>query len=122
VIQKAIVQERRIYHRYEVRLSVEVHLPNGPVRGATHDLSSGGCRVESVRPLPEDKLLPIDLRVVIDDVQDADYPPLRAQGQVRWTAEGNSADGEPVYYSGIEFRGLTPSQANWIEKIIAANR
>ena len=91
--------------------------PQGVVRGATHDVSRGGCRMESLRPLPEDALLPLELCVVIDGVKDPDYPPLRVKAQVRWTAEGES-DGEVVQLAGLEFRALTEAQASWIEGVV----
>jgi hypothetical protein len=117
MLSKSTTDQRRAHWRYEIRLGAEVMTPSGIVRGATHDVSRGGCRMESVRPLPENELLAIELCVMVDGVKDLDYPPMRLQAQVRWTAEG-VVDNQTVQLAGLEFRGITEAQARWLEQVM----
>ena len=88
------------------------------VHGSTHDVSVGGCRVESVLPIPEGERVRLDLCVVIDGVQDADYPHLQIQADIRWGAEAQNDAGEDIFFTGMQFVGVSEAQAVWIEQIV----
>lgn len=47
-------QERRGYPRLKVRVPVELYLEgcDTPIRGATSDISAGGCYIETMLPFP----------------------------------------------------------------------
>lgn len=47
-------QDRRNYSRMKLNVPVEIKTDAnaGPIRGATADLSSGGCYIETIFPLP----------------------------------------------------------------------
>jgi c-di-GMP-binding flagellar brake protein YcgR len=46
--------ERREYARLKVRVPIELYTEgsDSPIRGATSDLSLGGCYIETIFPLP----------------------------------------------------------------------
>jgi len=113
------VETTRAHQRYAIRLGAEVHRADKVVRGATYDVSRGGCRFESSSALPEGEAVTIHLKVVIDDVQDADFPPLVTNGAVRWSAPADGATAR--HYSGLEFTGLSDDQARWIETVVTKN-
>ena len=47
-------RERREYTRLKVKVPIELYIEgnDSPVRGATSDLSLGGCYMETIFPLP----------------------------------------------------------------------
>jgi len=115
----AVAESTRAHQRFEVRLGAEVSFNDNLVRGATHDVSAGGCRVESVLPIPEGERVRIDLCVVIDGAQDPDYPHLQILADVRWGAEAQNETGEDVFFTGMQFIGVSDAQAAWLEQIIS---
>ena len=57
-------QERRGYSRLKVRVPVEMQVEDAaPVRGATSDLSAGGCYIETMFPLPAGTTLDMKLQL-----------------------------------------------------------
>jgi len=74
-------QDRRRYPRVKVNVPVEIHVDSAssPIRGATSDLSVGGCYIESIFPFPVgtaldlklhiETTLPVDATVVTCDPQ-----------------------------------------------------
>ncbi len=111
------MDERRAHPRFDIGFGAEIHTATGIVPASTQDVSLGGCRVSAEQALPEGKTLVVDLKLTIDGIQEADYPPLRVRGEVRWTAEGEDGD-ESVFLSGLQFQGLTSEQSSWLEKVI----
>lgn len=61
----------------------------------------------------------LDLCVVIDGVQDADYPHLQIQADVRWGAEAQNEEGEDIFFTGMQFVGVSDAQAAWLEQIVS---
>jgi c-di-GMP-binding flagellar brake protein YcgR len=59
--------ERRQYPRFKVRVPIELHTENSesPIRGATADLSLGGCYIETFLPFPVGTDL--ELKVQLED-------------------------------------------------------
>jgi hypothetical protein len=111
--------ERRASERFDIRFGAEVHTPSGMIEASTHDVSRGGCRLESSRPLPEGTEVDLDLCIMIDGIQDPDYPHIRTRAHIRWTAESEQEGGaEIAYVSGVEFSGLPASQADWLEQVL----
>jgi c-di-GMP-binding flagellar brake protein YcgR len=58
-------QERRGYKRLKVSVPIEMNLESSetPIRGATSDLSAGGCYIETMYPFPVGSLLDIKLQL-----------------------------------------------------------
>lgn len=111
------MKERRAYRRYAIGFGAELHAEDGIIPAATHDVSRGGCRLESTDPLPEGGFFVVDLKLTVDGIQEIDFPALRVGGRVRWSAEGE-AHGEQVYFSGLQFEGMTDDQAQWLESVL----
>ncbi len=61
------MDERRKYPRVKARVPVEIHVEgtDSPLRGATLDLSVGGCYIESMFPFPKGTKL--ELRLAVAD-------------------------------------------------------
>jgi c-di-GMP-binding flagellar brake protein YcgR len=97
-------------------LGAEVTGAGAPIRGATFDVSRGGCRLESSVPLPEGMQVQVRLRVVVDDVSDPDYPPLETRATIKWTAPTET---ETAHHSGLQFHDLSEEQGQWIERLIS---
>lgn len=59
--------ERRDSQRVKARVPVELHLEDSdsPIRGATADLSLGGCYIETMFPLPVGTA--VDLKLQLED-------------------------------------------------------
>jgi len=59
-------QDRRAHPRVKVSVPIELHIEGGagPIRGATSDLSLGGCYIETMFPIPVGTTL--DLKLQID--------------------------------------------------------
>lgn len=59
-------QERREYARVKINVPVEIRVEGAtsPIRGATSDLSLGGCYIETIFPFPVGTLL--DLKLNLD--------------------------------------------------------
>jgi len=57
--------ERRGYRRLKVSVPVEMNLESSetPTRGATSDLSGGGCYIETMYPFPVGTILDIKLQL-----------------------------------------------------------
>ncbi len=110
------MKDVRAHTRFRIRLGAEVKGGGKTIRGATYDVSRGGCRLETSVALPEGLDVTVLLRVVVDDVRDPDYPPLETRATVRWSAPTESASS---HYSGLQFHDLSEAQGAWIEKLIA---
>ncbi|MGO9123316.1 MAG: PilZ domain-containing protein [Terriglobales bacterium] len=56
---------RRYSSRLKVRVPIEIEVEDGssPIRGATADLSAGGCYVETLFPLPVGTTLDLKLQL-----------------------------------------------------------
>jgi len=59
--------ERREYPRIKVRVPIELHTEDSdsPIRGATTDLSLGGCYIDTMFPFPVGSSL--ELKLTLDD-------------------------------------------------------
>jgi len=59
--------ERRGYRRLKVSVPVEMNLESSetPVRGATSDLSAGGCYIETMYPFPAGT--PVDMKLQLEN-------------------------------------------------------
>jgi hypothetical protein len=57
--------DRRSAPRFKVRVPVEIEVEGGasPIRGATADLSAGGCYIETMFPFPLGTTLDLKLRL-----------------------------------------------------------
>jgi c-di-GMP-binding flagellar brake protein YcgR len=106
----------RAHTRYRIRLGGEVESKGQTIRGATFDISHGGCRFESSLPLPEGATVKVRLGVVVDDIREPDYPPLLTRATVRWSAPTESNE---AHYSGLEFHDLNDEHGRWIDTIIS---
>jgi c-di-GMP-binding flagellar brake protein YcgR len=58
-------QDRRGYRRLKVSVPVEMNLEGSetPIRGATSDLSAGGCYIETMFPWPPGTILDMKLQL-----------------------------------------------------------
>jgi len=58
-------QNRRESSRLKIRVPIEIEIDggSGPIRGATADLSAGGCYVETMFPFPLGTTLGLKLRL-----------------------------------------------------------
>jgi c-di-GMP-binding flagellar brake protein YcgR len=58
-------QDRRSYRRLKVSVPVELNLEGSesPIRGATSDLSAGGCYIETMFPFPPGTVLDMKLQL-----------------------------------------------------------
>jgi len=58
-------QDRRAHPRVKVSAPVELHVEGSgsPIRGATCELSLGGCYIETMFPLPKGTTLDLKLRI-----------------------------------------------------------
>src|SRR5271163_3245773 len=56
---------RRGYRRLKISVPVEMNLENSeiPVRGATSDLSAGGCYIETMYPFPSGTVVDMKLQL-----------------------------------------------------------
>jgi c-di-GMP-binding flagellar brake protein YcgR len=111
------VVNNRAHTRHRIRLGAEISGAGETIRGATFDVSQGGCRLESSRALPEGMQVQVRLRVVVDDVFDPDYPPLETRATVKWSAPTETEP--PAHFSGLQFHDLNEEQGKWIERIIS---
>jgi len=59
--------DRRDYSRLKIRVPIEIEVEGGssPIRGATADLSAGGCYIETMFPFPVGTTL--DLKVQLEN-------------------------------------------------------
>jgi c-di-GMP-binding flagellar brake protein YcgR len=57
--------DRRDSPRFKIRVPVEIEVEggSGPIRGATADLSAGGCYIETLFPFPTGTTLDLKLRL-----------------------------------------------------------
>jgi c-di-GMP-binding flagellar brake protein YcgR len=57
--------DRRDSPRFKIRVPVEIEVEggSGPIRGATADLSAGGCYIETMFPFPIATTLDLKLRL-----------------------------------------------------------
>jgi len=57
--------ERREYERLKLKVPIELYMEGSafPIRGATADLSLGGCYVETIFPLPSGTELELKLQL-----------------------------------------------------------
>jgi c-di-GMP-binding flagellar brake protein YcgR len=57
--------ERREYPRVKISVPVEIHVEGSasPIRGATSDLSLGGCYIETIFPFPVGTALDLKLQI-----------------------------------------------------------
>jgi c-di-GMP-binding flagellar brake protein YcgR len=60
-------KDRRDYSRLKIRVPIEIEVEGGssPIRGATADLSAGGCYIETMFPFPVGTTL--DLKVQLEN-------------------------------------------------------
>jgi|SRR5579862_4258029 len=58
-------QNRRESKRIKIRVPIEIEVEggSGPIRGATADLSAGGCYVETMFPFPVGTTLDLKLQI-----------------------------------------------------------
>jgi c-di-GMP-binding flagellar brake protein YcgR len=58
-------RDRRNAPRFKIRVPIEIEVEGGagPIRGATADLSAGGCYIETMFPLPLGTALDLKLRL-----------------------------------------------------------
>jgi hypothetical protein len=58
-------RDRRSAPRFKIRVPVEIGVEggSGPIRGATADLSAGGCYIETMFPFPLGTTLDLKLRL-----------------------------------------------------------
>jgi c-di-GMP-binding flagellar brake protein YcgR len=98
-------QERRQYPRVKVSVPVEIRVDGtgSPVRGATLDLSLGGCYVETIFPFPVGAEL--DLKLHIDNELLVDAVVVTCDPQV-----GN----------GIKFTKMLPEDRKALETFLNA--
>jgi c-di-GMP-binding flagellar brake protein YcgR len=60
-------KDRRDYSRLKIRVPIEIEVEggSGPIRGATADLSAGGCYIETMFPFPVGTT--VDLKVQLEN-------------------------------------------------------
>lgn len=109
--------QRRAHARFTVGFGAEVHTTTGVVSAGTSDVSRGGCRLKSSRPLAEGVAVQIDLCLTVDGIQEADLPQLSVLGRIQWTAEGEDEHGV-VHTSGVRFENMTAAQGDWLDGIL----
>jgi len=98
-------QERRQYPRAKVSVPVEIHVEGAvsPIRGATSDLSVGGCYVETMFPFPVGTAL--DLKLQLESTLPIDATVVTCDPQV-----GN----------GMEFSRMLPEDRKVLEAFVEA--
>jgi hypothetical protein len=112
-----MAMQRRAHARFSVGFGAEVHTEKGVISAGTSDVSRGGCRLKSGRPLPEGVTVKIDLCLTVDGIQEADPPRLSVLGRIQWTAEGEDEQGV-AHTSGVRFEDMTPAQGDWLDRIL----
>lgn len=115
------MDDRRAFDRYELGFGARVHTDRGLIPCSTRDISRGGCRLISDRPLLDGERIDIELCVTIEGFQTPDYPRLAVKAGVRWSTEGED-HGQPCYLAGIEFEALSEDKAAWLEGILQKNQ
>ena len=68
-------------------------------------------------PLQEQGIVKVSLFVVVDGIEDADFPPMVLKASVRWTAEGEGADWRHV--AGLQFEGIGEAHKNTTHFVVA---
>jgi len=63
-------------------------------------------------------MIRISLFVVVDGIEDADFPPLVMKASVRWTAEGDGADSEWRHVAGLQFEGISAEHKQWLAGVV----
>lgn len=98
-------QERRQYPRVKVSVPVEIHVEGAasPIRGATSDLSVGGCYIETMFPSPVGTTL--DLKLYIETTLPIDATVVTCDPQV-----GN----------GMKFSRMLPEDRKALEAFVEA--
>jgi c-di-GMP-binding flagellar brake protein YcgR len=107
--------EQRQHTRTDVRLSAEIQVPNGMFTATTKNVSVGGAALECEKALKDGATIKLSLFIVVDGIEDARHPPLITNAKVMWTGEGD--DGS--HTAGVRFEGMTPAQAQWLEKFLS---
>jgi c-di-GMP-binding flagellar brake protein YcgR len=98
-------QERRQHPRVKVSVPVEIRVEGAtsPIRGATSDLSLGGCYIETIFPFPVGTAL--DLKLQIDSTVPVDATVVTCDPQV-----GN----------GMKFTRMLPEDRRALEAFLQA--
>ena len=109
--------DRRAHPRYELGFGARVHTERGLIPASTQDVSRGGCRLVSDRPLIDGEEIQMELCLTIEGFQVPDYPRIQVKANVQWSTEGED-HGDHVYIAGIEFQGLPSEHADWLEGIL----
>jgi hypothetical protein len=110
---------RRVHQRFEIRLAVELLLPDGrKATAVTRDLSEGGAAIEGAYALPEGETIDVALFVVVDGVEEASLPPLRIKATVQWTAQNDDGPLDTRHIGGLRFAALSPAQAQWLGRFL----
>jgi hypothetical protein len=97
------MDERRKYPRVKTRVPVEIYVEEGetPLRGATLDLSVGGCYIETMFPFPKGARL--ELKLAVADTL---------------LIEAEVATCDPQVGNGIVFRRMLPEDVEALRKFI----
>ena len=105
---KRMIRERR----REVRKPRCLRVASQQLPGyfcTTEDISTGGARLLTSHALTEGTTLELQL-----DLDDANFPPLKVTGVIRWSAR--RADGK--CHSGVQFLDMTYAQKSILEEFI----
>jgi len=98
-------RDRRQAHRLKIRVPIEIEVEggSGPVRGATADLSAGGCYIETMFPFPLGTTL--DLKLQLENTL------LVAATVVTY---------DPQVGNGIRFERMLPEDREELKKYLEA--
>lgn len=116
-----MTHDRRAHLRYELGFGARVHTGSGVVACSTQDMSRGGCRLISDRPLRDGEQVDIELCLTIEGFGVPDHPHLRIKANVAWSAEGEDF-GEPCHVAGVQFEPIAEDKAQWLESILRQNK
>ena len=111
--------DRRAHKRYDINLGAEVTTADRSFSAATKDVSASGACLESPYPLTETSFVMVSLHLVIDGIEEADFPPLSVRAQVQWTAETDDPGAGWRHLAGLRFDGIGDEHRQWLERVIS---
>ncbi|MBT8492947.1 MAG: PilZ domain-containing protein [Deltaproteobacteria bacterium] len=112
------MDERRRHQRYDIQLGAEVNTADRSFSAGTRDVSASGACLESPYPLDETSFVMLNLHLVVDGIEDADFAPLTVRAQVQWTAELEDLSAAWRHLAGLRFDGMNDDAKNWLEQVI----
>jgi c-di-GMP-binding flagellar brake protein YcgR len=111
-------RERRAQPRFDINLGAEVTCERKQFTAATRDVSTGGCCLEGPTALVEGETVGVALFLVVDGIEESDFPPLRVRATVQWTAEMEEGNTSWKHLAGLKFLNITDAQTQWLDGVL----